>query len=218
MVETKSGVGKEKQLQACERAIRKGLASFLPMCFAFLEIQKKELWVGKKFKSFQAYCREKWVLDYSQVSRLINAAEVVENLKSLKIPLPSNDGQCRILALLKPEEQKRVWQEVIESGEKPTARLIAKIAKLTNEKEDEEEEEEGEEFLPPKDAKKKTKKKDNFVEIFSEIATRMEDFSEEIPEMEEDEVETVREHVKNMRAVLDKIEQSLNTTLKFTPR
>jgi len=67
-------------------------------------------------------------MDASMVSRYIRAAEVLDDLKDSE-KRPTNEGQCRELGKLTPEQRHQVWGKVIESKKKPTGRLIKETAK-----------------------------------------------------------------------------------------
>jgi hypothetical protein len=68
----------------------------------------------------------------SRIYQLMDAAEVVENLKSSTIvelssgnvPLPVNEAQARPLAKLEVEMQRRVWQRAVETA--PQGRITAR--------------------------------------------------------------------------------------------
>lgn len=190
----------KKQLQECESAIKKGADAFLPMCEAFRKIQEEGLWKDGKHKSFQSYCRERWVLEHHEVSRFIKAAEVVADLKELKLPLPSNGGQCRELGVLDTKQRRDVWKKVHQSEKKPTAQLIRKVATEAG-------------YLtasptPTKEAPP-LKEKEDYLSTFIWVATSMESFANSVPDMEDDEVEKVHTYIERMREKLNQIEEVL---------
>lgn len=170
------------------------------MCEAFKEIREKDLWKDGRHKSFQSYCRERWVLEPHEVSRFIKAAEVVADLKELKIPLPSNGGQCRELGILDTKQRREVWKKVLQGDKKPTAQLIRKVATKA-----------GYLTAPPIPIKEQSplKEKENYLSTFIRVATSMENFTEGLPELEDDEVEKVRTYLKKMRETLNQIEAAL---------
>lgn len=190
----------KKQLRECESAIQKGADSFLPMCEAFKEIREKDLWKDGKHKSFQSYCRERWVLEPHEVSRFIKAAEVVADLKELNLPLPSNGGQCRVLGILDSKQRREVWNRVLQGEKKPTAQLIQEVATKA-----------GYLTAPPIPTKEAPplKEKGNYLSTFIQVATSMEVFAESVPELADDEAEKVRTYLKQMRATLNQIEAAL---------
>ena len=67
-------------------------------------------------------------MEPSEVSRYILAAQVMADLADFD-QKPVNGGQCRVLSRLGCDERKKVWDEVLKTGEKPTARLIEQMAK-----------------------------------------------------------------------------------------
>lgn len=115
-------------LRACETVIAKGNKAFFAVSEAFLTIKREKLWEGHG-KSFSDYCLQRWGLSQSEVSRYVRAAEVLENLKGFETQ-PENEGQARVLGRLVPERQREVWKEVVEKGERLSAKLIEQVAGL----------------------------------------------------------------------------------------
>ncbi len=110
------------ELKKLEATIRRGQKSFLDTARAFLEIDRKELW-KPDFRSIVDYAQARFDFIPAEVSRYRNAGIVLENLSDFAT-LPTNEGQCRILARLEKDAQIAVWSAVVESGEKITAKLI----------------------------------------------------------------------------------------------
>lgn len=54
------------------------------------------------FKTFEAYCQERWEFSKRQCDRLINAAKVTDNLGPIG-PKPTSESQARPLAKLPAE-------------------------------------------------------------------------------------------------------------------
>ncbi len=68
-------------------------------------------------------------------TRLIRAAEVVQNLQSEPIgSSPKTESQARPLTRLEPEVQREVWQAVVTStpADQITARVVEEKANSTN--------------------------------------------------------------------------------------
>jgi hypothetical protein len=83
---------------------------------------------------FDDYVR-KWDVRASHVYRLIAAAGVMTALKVLvspigEMPRPANESQVRPLTRLQPEQQRRVWTEVVvRAGGAPiTSALVQQVA------------------------------------------------------------------------------------------
>jgi hypothetical protein len=117
----------EKKLVQCEATIGNHAKSFYQVGLALKDIRDEKLHLA--FDSFEKYCQQKWEMGSSHAYRLIDAAIVMDKLtKELpkEVPLPSNEGQVRPLAELKPRRWVEVWKQVVEAaGEKPiTAKLV----------------------------------------------------------------------------------------------
>ncbi len=85
-------------------------------------------------KTFESYVKERFDFSRSAAYYLIDASEVVNNLKCQQIVdknistkvLPSKESHCRPLAKLSPVEQTRAWEKAVEKadGKIPSSRLI----------------------------------------------------------------------------------------------
>jgi hypothetical protein len=135
-----------KSLHQCESVIAKGNKAFFAVSEAFLTIKREKLWEGHG-KSFSDYCLQRWGLSQSEVSRYVRAAEVLENLKDFGTQ-PENEGQARVLGRLAPDRQREVWKEVVDKGERISAKLIEQVAGLHHGTVTAEEQEDA----PPKEA------------------------------------------------------------------
>ena len=89
--------------------------------------------------TFEAYVRSRFDFTKRAAYYLIDAAEVVNNLKSEQFVhsnkntniLPTKESQCRALAKLSPEQQREVWRAAVEKaeGKVPSARIVKKAIK-----------------------------------------------------------------------------------------
>lgn len=114
-------------LKKLESTIRRGQQAFFDAAKALLEIERRELW-KPQFKSIVEYAAARFDFSGSDVSRYRNAGEVLERLEGFS-KLPTNEAQCRALAQLRHREpQTKVWQAVLDTGKKITARLIQETA------------------------------------------------------------------------------------------
>ncbi len=105
---TLSEVGRLAEL---EQVVETGLTVFVSVGNALLEIRDSRLY-RQQFPTFEAYCRERWGMVQRHANRLIQAAEVVENLQTGPIgPTPQTESQARPLTRLEPEVQREVWRE-----------------------------------------------------------------------------------------------------------
>lgn len=113
----------QDRLTECESRIERGIAVFLDVGNALLEIRDSRLY-RQQFPTFEAYCRERWGMSRFYAHRLIDAAEVGNNLLPIG-NIPQTESQARPLTRLEPEVQVDVWREVI--AETPHEQITAKI-------------------------------------------------------------------------------------------
>ena len=105
---------------AADTAVRKGIKTFVEVGRHLLAIRTNE-WHLSEFVSWDAYL-EDLGLEKSYASRLIKSAEVVENVKNARQPLPmgnaapANERQARPLGKVNPEDQPRVWADACEQA------------------------------------------------------------------------------------------------------
>jgi hypothetical protein len=112
-------------LRACETIIEKGLQTFVEVGNALLNIREARLY-RQDFATFEDYCRGRWTMVRRQADRLIQAAEVAENLRPIGL-IPTSESQIRPLTKLEPEQQRDAWQTATRLSPKPTAGMVAKI-------------------------------------------------------------------------------------------
>lgn len=120
-----------KRLDELEQVVEAGLTVFVQVGNALLEIRDSRLY-RQAFPTFEAYCRERWGMVQQSATRMIRAAEVVQNLQSEPIgSLPTTESQARPLTRLEPEVQREVWQDVVDStpAEQITAKIVEEQAK-----------------------------------------------------------------------------------------
>jgi hypothetical protein len=96
-----------RRFKCCERTIERGLEAFYEVGNALAEIRELRLY-RIAYPSFEIYCRERWKMSRFYAHRLIDAAQVVENLLPIG-NIPSSESQARELAPFTPEVQKAVW-------------------------------------------------------------------------------------------------------------
>lgn len=110
-------------LAFCEQTIERGLKTFTEVGNALLLIRDNRLY-RTTYSTFEDYCNERWQLKQSQAYRLMDAAVVVENLKSSPIgELPINESQARPLTMLSPDEQVLAWEVVRQTA--PAGKVTA---------------------------------------------------------------------------------------------
>lgn len=79
------------------------MQTFVAVGHALLAIRDHRLYRAD-YATFEDYCRVRWRISKTHANRLIDSAEVAENLTPLGVMLPTNEAQARPLAQLPPEE------------------------------------------------------------------------------------------------------------------
>ena len=117
------------RLVQLERTIEAGMTTFVEVGQALMEIRDSRLY-RIEYKTFEAYCQEKWGMDRRQANRLIGSADVAENLGPMG---PKNERQARPLTKLLPEKQPEAWAKAVQiaDGEQPTARQVEQAVRQT---------------------------------------------------------------------------------------
>jgi hypothetical protein len=118
----KSLTGPEQgRLVELESVIDQGLKSFVDVGLALKEIRDSKLY-REQHRTFESYCRKRWVVSRIHGHRMIEAALVAEML-----PV-GNERQARELIPLSTEERLKVWALVTAPGSPPpTAKRIRKV-------------------------------------------------------------------------------------------
>lgn len=121
-----------KDFARLDGAIAKGLATFVEVGRALLEIRDRKLY-RENYVTFEQYCEQRHQLTKSYAWRLIESAEVVEDLKKVanwqqaQPILPANEGQCRELLCVPDDALPEVWQEVCVHAERDGVPITAKL-------------------------------------------------------------------------------------------
>jgi hypothetical protein len=110
-------VDESRRLVELERTIEHGLATFIEVGGALMEIRDSRLYRGEH-RTFEDYCRKEWKMSRPRVYQLIGAAGVATP--------PTSERQARPLTKLEPEHQPIAWNRAVEiaDGKPPTARHL----------------------------------------------------------------------------------------------
>lgn len=114
-------VTEEKRLTRLEGIIKDNFLGFVAVGHALAEIREKRLYRNDENRTYEGYCRELWDMSARHAERLEKSSRVLENLRPIgrkeeadpNFLLPINEAQARELAPLEPEEQRMVWQEIL---------------------------------------------------------------------------------------------------------
>ena len=131
----------ERILSEAEKAERDNLERIVQQAFfvagqALKALRDKRLY-RETHANFKSYVRDRFDFTKRAAYYLMDAYEVVNNLKSEQIVhsnkstniLPTKESQCRPLAKLSPERQREVWQTAVDKaeGKVPSARIVKEI-------------------------------------------------------------------------------------------
>lgn len=115
------------RLAACEARIERGLATFVDVGQALLEVRDGRLYRAEH-GTFEGYCRERWGMSRKRAYDLTAAAEVSAAVSPTgDIPAPSSERVARELAPLRsdPPRLREAWQSAVEEhGPEPTAAQV----------------------------------------------------------------------------------------------
>ena len=79
-----------RTLAECENVIERGLATFVEVGQALMEIRNRRLY-REQYETFEDYCRERWGWSKTHVNRQIDAAQVAMTLTPMGV-IPTNTG------------------------------------------------------------------------------------------------------------------------------
>lgn len=106
---------------------------------ALRELKDKRLY-RSTHRTFDAYCQERFGLSSRHSYRLIEAADVVNNLKEFCDQfghiLPAKESVCRSLTIFQPNQQIFAWQQILQEtgGKHPTGKQVKGIVERLKEK------------------------------------------------------------------------------------
>jgi hypothetical protein len=111
-----------------EATIAHGLMTFYEVGAALIAIKTQKLYRAN-YRTFEEYCAEKWHIGHSSAYRMIEAAEIRDNLSPIGDKLPENESQARALNGLEPDQQRQVWAKAVDTapGGKVTAQHIKEV-------------------------------------------------------------------------------------------
>jgi hypothetical protein len=113
-----------KQLIRCESAITKANRYDLERAKALRTIRQHRLYRATH-RTFELYCQDRWGFTRQHASRLIDFAEVAENLSPIG-DIPQREAHARPLVSLTKTQQQRAWR--LHLGTHPTRHSAAAIS------------------------------------------------------------------------------------------
>lgn len=125
------------RLTTLEKSIQENFLGFVVVGMALTEISVKRLYRTKEGRTFAEYCSEVWDVNARRAYQLIDAASVMENVKNFTqtetqvagFITPKNEAQAKELAMLSPEDQPKVWLDIVEQADKVSGKITASLVK-----------------------------------------------------------------------------------------
>jgi hypothetical protein len=120
------------RLVQLERTIETGMTTFVEVGNALMEIRDSKLY-RVEYKTFEAYCREKWGMSRRVAYFQIEGARAVKNVNKCSQIAPQNEAQARPLTKIPAAKQPEVWAKAVEiaDGNQPTARQVEQAVRET---------------------------------------------------------------------------------------
>jgi len=120
-----------KELDELEERIERGIKTFVDVGLALMEIRDRRLY-RQDFDTFEGYCQNRWGFVRRQADRLIEAANIVENLRPIGLILPSVESQARPLTSLPLDQQIQAWKVAVDTAPE-TGITAAHVQKVVDE-------------------------------------------------------------------------------------
>lgn len=108
--------GEKQAFEKCEEIISRGLNSFIEVGISLLSIRDNKLY-REGYATFEQYCRERWAISKQHAYRLMDATEVINDIKSNPgVTLPQNERQARPLMDVPSDIRPELWQIALDSA------------------------------------------------------------------------------------------------------
>ncbi|NJO07342.1 MAG: hypothetical protein HC876_18520, partial [Chloroflexaceae bacterium] len=128
--DTELSLSEMDALVQCEAIIERGLKTFFEVGTALVRIRDLELY-RIEYRTFEAYCADRWGISRPRAYELMNASQVVSAIAdktgdppAAPLVVPQNEAQARPLTRLKDVAQQRAaWQQAVETA--PDGRITA---------------------------------------------------------------------------------------------
>ena len=114
----------QEQINRLESIIESNQRNFHSVGKALKQIRDNHFYRNLGFDSFESYVKGRWDFGKSHTYRLIDAAQVIDNLSPIGDILPVNEAQCRLLSPFEAFDQKKIWREFLKSDFALTARQL----------------------------------------------------------------------------------------------
>lgn len=121
-----------RSLAECEEVIERGLATFVEVGEALLEIRDSRLY-RETHDTFEFYCRERWGFTDRRARQFMDAADIVAiaavpTETGTIVPLRESVARELVPLRAEPEELRDAWAEAVEQhGPQPTAAEVREV-------------------------------------------------------------------------------------------
>lgn len=105
-------LAESRDLVRLENVIKTGVETFMEVGAALAEIRDRRLY-RIEYKTFEAYCREKWGMSRVQAHHLISGAKAVETLTIVNKTAITTESQARELAKVEPARREEVVEAAV---------------------------------------------------------------------------------------------------------
>ena len=114
----------QQQINRLESIIKSNQRNLHSVGKALKAIRDNHFHCNLGFDSFESYAKNRWDIGKSHTYRLIDAAQVVDNLSPIGDILPVNEAQCRLLSPFVSFDQRKIWRDFLQTGLALTARQL----------------------------------------------------------------------------------------------
>lgn len=102
-------------------------------CFigaALAKIRDEKLYLADGFKTFESCCEKVFGFDRSTAYRKISAGQAAGEMLKIDKKTPFHESHATAISSCadNPADQRKLWSKVLETGKKPTAKLIKSVA------------------------------------------------------------------------------------------
>ncbi|MCA9235676.1 MAG: hypothetical protein KDA44_09395 [Planctomycetales bacterium] len=112
---TALSLAESKQLGNHELCIERGLKTFREVGAALIAIRDQRLYRAE-FKSFEAYCQERWGWTRRRADMLIEATTTADMIENNCSHRPANEAQTRPLAAVPKKSRAEVWEQAVQTA------------------------------------------------------------------------------------------------------
>ena len=77
----------------------------------------------EEWATFEEYCKEKWGMTRRHANRLVESAQVIDNLGPIG-PKPATESQARPLSKLPPSEQPDAWKQATDPPTRARVEIV----------------------------------------------------------------------------------------------